>query len=392
MREMDFTEKNLRNRWLGVNNIWYAIQGEVRGHVKRRLERAMSEEVAARIGCDRYQRSHSRRGYRNGSYARSLLTSYGWIEEVLVPRIRQGGYTPSCFERYRRRSRSVDRVLLESFLLGCATRKTRRVCQAAFGSDISPQAISNLVHELDDEVAAFHHRPLSDRYRFMYLDGLWLTFRRPRKVKKVLLVALGVRPDGHCEVINFQLARSESAACWWGFLDDLKQRGLRGRSLEVIVTDGAGGLLNALDAHYPRVARQRCVFHKVMDLKPYLVKKGRSPHIIGDAFHIFEAKTVTEAGKRLRLFTDRWRRDEPKAVRSLHRDFGDCLTFLAYNDPVRTRLKTNNTIERYIQEIERRTVPMRSFSSTSSAETIIYGIIAYVINHQQDTPVTKFTQ
>ena len=45
MREMDFTEKNLRNRWLGVNSIWYAIQGEVRRHVKRYLERAMTEEV-----------------------------------------------------------------------------------------------------------------------------------------------------------------------------------------------------------------------------------------------------------------------------------------------------------------------------------------------------------
>jgi transposase-like protein len=283
-------------------------------------------------------------------------------------------------------------VLLEAFLLGCATRKTRRVCQAAFGSDISPQAISNLVHELDDEVSVFHHRPLSDSYRFLYLDGLWLTVRHPRKIKKVLLVALGVRSDGSYEVVNFQLARSESAACWWGFISDLKQRGLSGRSLEVIVTDGAGGLLSALDAHYPRVPRQRCVFHKVMDLKPLLVKKGRSHRLIADAFHIFEAMTVTEAGKRLRFYTDRWQKKEPKAVRSLHRDFADCLTYLAYDDPIRTRLKTNNPIERYIQEIERRTVPMRSFTTVSSAERIIYGIIAYVIIHHTGMPKTEFTQ
>lgn len=386
MREMDFTEKNLRNRWLGVNTIWYAIQGEVCRHVKRYLERAMAAEVTTQLGCRHYQRSGDRRGYRNGYYARSLLTSYGWIEDMSVPRIRQGGYRPCCFERYRRRSRSVDRVLLETFLLGCATRKTRQVCQAAFGSDISSQAISNLVHELEDEVVAFHRRPLSDRYRFLYLDGLWLTIRRPRKFKKVLLVALGITSDGRCEIIHFQLARSESGACWWGFISDLKQRGLTGRSLEVIITDGAGGLLSALDAHYPRVARQRCVFHKVMDLKPLLVKKGRCSRLIADAFHIFDAATVTEAGKRLDQFTDRWRDRESKAVRSLKRHFVDCLAYLAYDDPLRTKLKTNNIIERYIQEIERRTVPMRSFSSVSSAERIIYGIIAYVINHQQDMP------
>ncbi len=163
----------------------------------------------------------------------------------------------------------MDRVLLEAFLLGCATRKTGRACQGAFGSDISSQAVSNLVHELDDEVRSFSHRRLSDRYRFLYLDGLWLTFRWPRKIRKVLLVALGAKADGSCEVVHFQLARSESAACWSSFVGDLKERGLSGRPLEVIVTDGVGGLLTALDADYPRVARQRCVFHKVMDMRPF---------------------------------------------------------------------------------------------------------------------------
>ena len=392
MREMDFTEKNLRNRWLGVNNIWYQLRQETRGRVKRYLERAMTEEVSRHVGCRRYQRSRDRRGYRNGSYARSLLTEYGWIADLSVPRIREGSYQPGCLDRYRRRCRQVDRVLLEAFLLGCATRKTRRVCQAAFGADLSPQGVSNIVHGLDDEVKEFHRRPLSDRYRFLYLDGLWLSFRRPRKLKKVLLVALGIGFDGTCELVSFQLAGSESASCWWGFIGDMKQRGLTGGSLEVIVTDGATGLLKALEGHYPRVTRQRCVFHKVMDMKPYLTTKGRRNRIIADAFHIFEAATVTEAEKRLRLFADRWRKQELQAVRSLHRNFEDCLTYLAYVDPIRTRLKTNNPIERYIQEIERRTVPMRSFGNTKSADRIIYGIIAYVLNQKQDMTVTEFTQ
>ena len=74
MREMDFTEKNLFNRLCGVNTIWRQIQGEVRGHVKYRLERAMREEVTIHLGRGRYERSGVSRGYRNGRYARSLLT------------------------------------------------------------------------------------------------------------------------------------------------------------------------------------------------------------------------------------------------------------------------------------------------------------------------------
>jgi putative transposase len=75
----------------------------------------MRMEVSHRLGCSYYQRSVKRRGYRNGSYARDLLTSYGWIKGLVVPRVRQGGFQPLCLERYRRRQRAVDRVLLEAF-------------------------------------------------------------------------------------------------------------------------------------------------------------------------------------------------------------------------------------------------------------------------------------
>lgn len=86
MREMDFSERNLRNRWLGVNSVGHAIRGEAKHFVKVRLERAMCLEVTAQVGCGRYERSFGRRGYRNGSYARDLLTSYGWIESLSVAR------------------------------------------------------------------------------------------------------------------------------------------------------------------------------------------------------------------------------------------------------------------------------------------------------------------
>jgi transposase-like protein len=114
-----------------------------------------------------------------------------------------------------------------------------------FGAEISPQAVSNVVKELDQEVGHYHRRWLGDDYRFLYLDGLWITVTRPVKVKKVLLVALGIRLDGTKELLSFQLAGSESEACWWGFISDLKQRGLVGEKLEVIVSDGASGLVKA---------------------------------------------------------------------------------------------------------------------------------------------------
>ena len=70
----------LRNRWFGVRSFWKEMEGETKRFVTVRLERALVVEQGRRVGCGRYKRSSSRRGYRNGSFERDLLTSYGWIE------------------------------------------------------------------------------------------------------------------------------------------------------------------------------------------------------------------------------------------------------------------------------------------------------------------------
>jgi putative transposase len=392
MREMDFSEKNLRNRWFGVKDFWNLLEGEVKGLTKRHLERALLWEQRLRVGCRRYKRSKRGQGYRNGSYVRDLLSSYGWIEGLKVPRIREGGIAFELLERYRRRQRQVDVLLLEAFLYGHSTRKTVRWFKRLWGGGVSAQAVSNIVKELDQQVAEFHRRPVGDEYQFLFLDGLWITLNKPVKTKKVLLVALGVRKDESKELLGFQLANSESESCWWGFLSDLKQRGLSGRNLEVIVSDQAKGLVKAIQGLYPRTTHQICTFHKANDLGEHLGDKRHRRRIISDALYVFEGETETEVRQRLRVFVEKWSYKEPKAVKNFIRGFENCIIYLLYPDPFRTMLKTNNLIERQLQELRRRTIPMRSFNNSRSIERIIYGLIAYVINQTQDMPQTEFTQ
>jgi len=391
-REMDFSERNIRNRWLGVKDFWNLLEGEVKRLTKKHLERALVWEQRLKVGCGRYKRSKRRQGYRNGSYVRDLLSSYGWIEGLVVPRVREGGIDFQLLERYRRRQRQVDLVLLEAFLLGHSTRKTVRWFKRLWGGGVSAQAVSNIVKELDQKVKEFHQRPVGDDYQFLFLDGIWFTLSKPVKVKKVLLVALGVKRDGSSEFLSFQLAGSESESWWWGFLSDLKQRGLRGENLEVIVSDEAGGLVKAIPALYPRIAHQICTFHKANDIGEHLGDKRHRRRIISDALYVFKGETEIEVRKRLRVFCDRWSLLEPKAVRNFVRGLENCLVYLLYPDSLRTMLKTNNLIERQLQELRRRTIPMRSFNNSRSIERIIYGLIAYVINQPQDMPQIEFTQ
>jgi transposase-like protein len=123
---------------------------------------------------------------------------------------------------------------------------------------------------------------------FLYLDGLWISLSKPVKAKKVLLMALGVKGGGSKELLDFQLANNEPESWWWGFLSDLKDQGLKGENLEVMVSDGAGGLIKAFCALYPRVTQQLCTFHKVNDLDLHLLNRAHRSHILSDALFIFE--------------------------------------------------------------------------------------------------------
>ena len=165
---------------------------------------------------------------RNGCYRRHLLTELGDIE-LAVPRTRR--FTPIAVVRaYARRPEQVDRMILSCFVLGLSVRKVSEALLPILGRPISPATVSLVAKQLDAVVAAFHARPLKDRYRVLMLDGVVLARKTGAgAIRRPVLVALGLRPDGKKEVIDFRLAQSESGAEWERFLGDLIRRGLTRR-------------------------------------------------------------------------------------------------------------------------------------------------------------------
>ena len=61
-----------------------------RGAIRVVLEDVMREELDALIGVGWGESSPKRKGYRNGSYTRDLVTTSGRIEDLQVPRDREG--------------------------------------------------------------------------------------------------------------------------------------------------------------------------------------------------------------------------------------------------------------------------------------------------------------
>jgi hypothetical protein len=79
----------------------------------------------------------------------------------------------------------------------------------------------------------------------------------------VLLAAVGMKPNGQKEIIGARLADSESEKDWTSFLIDMKSRGLAGKNIECIATDGGPGCIAALKTIYPYKKHQRCIAHKL---------------------------------------------------------------------------------------------------------------------------------
>jgi len=337
--------------------------------IEGRMEEAVDvwlDRLAVEDGPDR----------RNGCYRRHLLTELGDVE-LSVPRTRR--YCPTEVVRaYARRSAEIDRAILAGFVLGLSTRKVGEVLLALLGRPVSASTVSAVATTLDQAVSAFHRRPLKDVYKVLVLDGVVLARKTGAgAVWRPVLVALGLRPDGKKEVIDFRLAKSESAAEWERFLTDLFRRGLFGTNLEMVCVDGGQGLLAALPIVYPGLPVQRCWAHKIRNVLDK-VKKADQARVKAGLHRIMNAKTLPKARSAARLFADRWQQTYPKAVACLRDDLDELLTCWRYPTlDQRKRVRTTNAIERRFREVRRRTRPMGVFQDRTSMDRILFAVFTH---------------
>jgi len=135
----------------------------------------------------------------------------------------------------------VHGLVREAFLRGVSTRQVGEVLEPVLGESYSAQTVSRITRGLDQAVRAFHQRRLRDEYVYIFLDGVVLKVRdvQGEVRRRWVLVAYGITAQGRRELIAYQLARGESETSWTAFLQGLFLRGLEGRRLRLVITDGS---------------------------------------------------------------------------------------------------------------------------------------------------------
>lgn len=378
-----------------VADLKESFWGDCQGHTQKALERLL-ESLSERqrdlyMVSERYGRDEQRKDYRNGYYERNFVTRVGTLR-LRIARTRKKNFLPEVIGRFQRRAEEVCLLIREAFLRGISTRQVGRVVAILTGEVVSPQTVSRLTRELDAAVRQFHEAPLADEWAYLFLDGVSLRVRRPWGRKRVqMLVAYGVRRDGSRQLLAFLRTRGESQADWEALLNDLERRGIHGRNLELIVTDGCPGLAAAIQTVYPRALHQRCWVHKMRNILEK-VKRRDHDRVKADAQAIYQAEDRPQAQTAFRRFRSRWQKHYARLVRQLERDLPELLSFFSFPRHLWRKLRTTNIIERCFVEVRRRTRPMVCFVNVQSVDRIIYSIFQRFNLEWKNRTLKLFTQ
>ena len=354
----------------------------LRTKIREAIELVIEEELEEALGTAWYGRSGERRGYRNGTQERPLVSEYGPVK-LTVPRARlerEDGtsqeWHSTVVPRYARRTQRVDEAILGSYLAGGNSRRIRKALEPLLGGEaLSKSAISRVVVRLRTLFESWRTRDLShEAFSVVYLDGMFLPVRMARRVVRVPVhAAIGVHEDGRKELLALDVSASESTSSWSAVVEGLASRGLR--SLRLVVLDGNAGLRRAVQEAWPTTKVQRCTKHKLTNL---LAKAPKHSHaeLKRDYHAIVYAENLVAARAAYQEFVRKWSKLSAEVVKSLAEAGDELLTFMQFPESQWRALRTTNAIERLNGEFRRRTKTQGSFCNEQAALVLLFGLIA----------------
>ncbi|MCL4532439.1 MAG: transposase [Actinobacteria bacterium] len=385
---------------------------------ERGERRDLGDRTRVEACCNRCGTQLRGEFYRAGFYLRGLLSLSAW-GRILVPRVSCtcGGMVDFEFVHlspYGRLWFDMEERARELAAMCVSLRDGVRVLSWASGQPVSIATLNGLVNRAGELAKAFHGGVLERIPAVVMLDGVWLKVLEPTgekfvdrkgrererlKVRKFpLLVAYGVDPaSGERWVLDWEKGREEDLESWRTLLVRLRDRGIsEKRGLRLFVHDGSLGLGKALEVVYfgDGVGHQRCVFHKLQNVKRDVVgeegmsakeRSRRRSEVLSDAARMYRGKDEREIRQRLEEFRAKWAEGEPRAVSTLERDFESTLVYLGVAAKARRRgeewkvecLRTTSPLERVQRHFRQKGRQAVIFHSDGGIDAAVQLVIAH---------------
>jgi putative transposase len=360
--------------------------------VRKIVEEALEAEVAEAVGRGYYENgAEPGAGYRNGYRRGRLRTAEGPIEYG-VPQVadRAEPFVSRVRARLAGRTAELERLAVEMFARGLSTRDIEAAFQDETGTSLlSRTAVSQVTERLWQEYEAFAGRDLSEFVvAYLFVDGVAerLHAGMPREA---VLCAWGITDEGQKVLLHLAPGTKEDTASCTAFFQDLKRRGLADPLL--VVTDGAAGLIRAAETCFPRSVRQRCLVHRLRNLRSK-APETQWPEIAIRARACYEAASPALATLLRDDFIQAYERELPAVVKCFTDDFDACIAHLRF--PLRHRkvIRTTNLLERLFLEARRRTKVIPHAFGERPVLKLLYAAVIRAADRWRGLTIGEFEQ
>ncbi len=319
------------------------------------MQAALEAEVTEFLGRDRYQRAaaceDARPGSRNG-YREVTVKSTAGPVGLARPKLRgtSEAFASRLFGSHVTKTNALESLVIASFVRGLSVRDVEATLAEALGDQaaISKSTVSAICGQIKEEYERWARRRLDE----VTLDYLFL------------------------DASFFRMHPGSPA-----FLADLSERGLAFPLL--VISDGAPGLIAAIEQAYPQALRQRCLIHRARNV---LAKTpaGMQAEVKDAYWKLFDTDGLkTPPGPRLAEIIDarigemaaKYGPAYPSAMKCLTTDREGLTAYLRFPAEHHNRVRHSNFIERTFGETRRRVKVIGRLPGETSCLTLVWAVL-----------------
>lgn len=340
----------------------------MRTQLEEGLNLLLESELTAFLGYNPYDRNGWNSGNsRNGSYFRQIKTQFGPIK-VQVPRDRNGEFHQQTLPAYGQHTDALESTVIQLYSHGVTTREISELIEKMYGSYYSAGTVSNISKQVASQVESYHQRRLSDKFFCVYLDATYIPLRRDTYQREAVYIAVGIKPNGNKEIIDYRIAPVENLEVWSEMIADFKERGLE--QVELFLSDGFVGIKDMLKQYYPKSKFQRCLIHIMRNISQKVRVTDRA-EILNAFKQVHKQTNQKEAETVLHAFYEAYGSKYSRMIKDLRKLEEDMLVFYQYPKQIRPSIYSTNMIESINRMIKRKTDPKSEFPSEESLDNFL---------------------
>ena len=354
------------------------------------VEEALEGEVRDALDRGYYERGDAPgQGHRNGHRTQRLKTAEGGLE-YSAPQVAglEQPFRSALRDHLKGHTEALEGLAVEMLARGLSVRDIEDAFKDETGRLLlSRTAVSEIGKQLWEDYQAFKSRDLAEYdIAYLFIDGIAERIR-PGQRREPVMAAWGFTFDGRKVLLHLMAGSKEDAETVSAFFQDMRARGLGDPLL--VVSDGAPGVIKAIEVCFPRSTRQRCLAHRMRNLAAK-VPEDLWPEFKARATAAYQAPSRKIARELADGVVADYGTELANAVGCFMDDFEACIAHLRLPITHRRATRTTNLLERLFVEERRRLKIIPNAFGEKAVLKLMFGAMTRAAERWRSIRITEF--